>query len=147
MRAVHQRHGGKADGSHHEAGHDGLRCTQPLRDRWREHGAHHEGQCPGHGAQASHQWRQTQHELQVLRDEDVNPEHGKRGERVRADGCGKPGLAEQLDVQQRVRDAALAAHKCHTRNEAQGQSHPGQGPQVALRRLFESKHTAQHCGK
>src|SRR5207249_9156516 len=56
--------------------------AHPAREYWDHHGAHDERGHRGHRRQPCLQWRKTQHELQVLRDEDVRSKRDRKSTRL-----------------------------------------------------------------
>ena len=83
--------------------------------------------------------------MQVLRDEDVDAEHGERREGIRADGCCETGLSEQVNVQQRVVDATLAAQEGHGSQQCNGGHHTGREARLAFCHPLEHGDAAE-CG-
>src|SRR5207249_9513488 len=57
--------------------------AHPAREYWDHYGAHDERGHRGHRRQPCLEWRKTQHELQVLRDEDVRSKRNERSEERR----------------------------------------------------------------
>jgi len=100
--------------------------TDPAGDDGRHVRADHESQGPGQRPQACLERREIQHQLQVLRQEQEAAEHQQDADPVGGQRGAERGLAEQLEVDERIGQPSLPAHEHH----AEGQSrHDAQGRQ------------------
>ena len=95
----------------------------PRQSR-RQQRARRRSQRPRQRRQPGLQRRQAEHQLQVLRDEDVDAEHRQARQRIRGDRGAEARLAEQLQLQQRVREPALPAHEQRADGQARASRQP-----------------------
>lgn len=102
-----------------------------------------EGQLPQPGLQR----RAAADQLQVLRDEEQHAGEREDRQQVRAHGAGERGLAEQGDVHQGCREAALAADEQHGAGRADGLADDRRGRDAVSGELLEPVHHGDDAGE
>ena len=102
------------------------------------------GERPRHRREAGVQRREAEHALQVLRDEDVGAEHRQAGEAVGNDRGAEAGVAEELEVEQRMCEPALTAHEGDAHRQPEQQRRHGERFRPALGDPLQAVHGRQH---
>lgn len=84
-----------------------MRRAKPSAER----GGHHRRGCEGERVHAGCEGVVAPHELEVLGDEEDEPEQGEEADRDGGAGGGEAGVGEDAHVEQRLGDPTLPGHE------------------------------------
>ena len=121
LRAARRRGLGQLGGAqnrHDEPAQHHRRGPKPCRQRRRELRADDEGDGRRHAPDARLERREAEHQLQVLGDEDLDPEGDRESERIGAERDAERPPPEQLEVDHRIGQPALAVDEQRGRARA-----------------------------
>src|SRR5690349_24582721 len=121
-----------------------MRVREPLDEHWRDHRSDESGNCSWYERQSCFQRRQSQHELEILRNEEIHSaECNCCGELSRNRGSEFRYL-EQLHIDQWMLQPALSEHEQDPDGDSTGCSRDGKSVQSILREPLDAVDNEQH---
>ncbi len=137
----------KADGRDGHSARHHVRRAKPAHERGRDQRTDDEAERPGQRPETRLQGGKPEHELKVLRDEDVRAERHEDRERVRDQGDAEGGRPEEAQVDQRIGQRALPSQENDADGDARGNRQRRQPPEAMLGNPLQAVDHEQHARK
>ena len=135
----------EADRGEHEAARDDGGLGEPPGERGREHRADDVAGRPGQRPETRDEGREAQHELEVLRDEDVRAERDEDAEDVRHERGAERRPPKEPQVDERVREVALPLQEDDADGRARRDRRRGPPAEAVLRAPLHAVDHEKHA--